>query len=290
MYSLTQAATYPLPSSNSNSNQQQQQAYVLDIARTPVSRLAAISSDQALTLLDPATLRAVGTFGTEHGNLTALGVFGGGGSSGVGEVVCTAGENGSVAIWDLRAGRKVSQFQGTSAPILSMTCSAALQTITVGTELHDHAASIAVHDVRSPGNPNPLRAFADFHSDDVTTLSHHPSEPSLLLSGSTDGLVSVHDLRVADEDEVTLQTLNLGASVHHAAFLGGSQRATSSIPVAALSHDERFAVYDVAENRSSGDAVADFGDLRASVGCRYVCDVVPKADGTGAILGAGAQE
>ena len=84
----------------------------------------------------------------------------------------------------------------------------------------------------------------------------------------------------------------LGASVHHAAFLGGNgqQTATRSIPVAALSHDERFAVYDVAEDRSSGDAVADFGDLRAAVGCRYVCDVVPKADGTGAILGAGAQE
>lgn len=174
-----------------------------------------------------------------------------------------------------------------------MTCSAALQTITVGTELHDHAATIAVHDARSPGNPNPpARIFADFHSDDVTTLSHHPSDPSLLLSGSTDGLVSAHDLRVADEDEVTLQTLNLGASVHHAAFLGGNgqQTATRSIPVAALSHDERFAVYDVAEDRSSGDAVADFGDLRAAVGCRYVCDVVPKADGTGAILGAGAQE
>lgn len=113
MYSLTQAATYPLPNSNSN---QQQQAYVLSIARTPASRLAAISSDQALTLLDPATLRAVGAFATEHGNLTALGVFGGNGnggsSGGLGEVVCTAGENGSVAIWDLRAGRKVSQFQG----------------------------------------------------------------------------------------------------------------------------------------------------------------------------------
>lgn len=136
-------------------------------------------------------------------------------------------------------------------------------------------------DVRS--SPSPKAAYHDLHSDDVTTLSYHPSRPSVLLSGSTDGLVSVHDTSVPDEDDLTLQTLNLGASVHRAAFVSDSL-------VAALSHDERFAIYDVSDATASGDALCDFGDLRPGLACRYVADVIPKMDGTGAVLGAGAQE
>lgn len=121
------------------------------------------------------------------------------------------------------------------------------------------------------------------HSDDITTLTYHPSSPSVLLSGSTDGLVNVYDTSIADEDDITVQTLNLNASIHRAGFLDRSL-------VYALSHDERFAVYDVSEAHASGDAVKDFGDLRTQVECQYVADVVPKSDGTGAIIGAGAQE
>lgn len=136
-------------------------------------------------------------------------------------------------------------------------------------------------DIRS--SPTPRAAYRDLHSDDVTTLTYHPSNPHILLSGSTDGLVSVHDTSVADEDEMTVQTLNLGASVHRAGFLADAL-------VCALSHDERFALYDVSEGHGSGDALCDFGDLREGLGCQYVVDVVPKVDGSGAIVGAGSQE
>lgn len=105
----------------------------------------------------------------------------------------------------------------------------------------------------------------------------------MLLSGSTDGLVSVHDTSIADEDELTVQTLNLNASIHRAGFLGPSL-------VYALSHDERFAIYDISEAQGSGDAIRDFGDLRRDNECQYVADIVPKNDGSGAIVGAGAQE
>lgn len=125
--------------------------------------------------------------------------------------------------------------------------------------------------------------YSDLHSDDITTLTYHPSNPSILLSGSTDGLVNISDTSIADEDEVVSRTLNLNASVHRAGFLGPTQ-------VYALSHDERFAVYDVQEVEGKADAVRDFGDMRAAIGCRYVADVVAKVDGSGAIVGAGAQE
>jgi len=251
--------------------------WVLDLARTSSGALVSISSDQALSVFDPsAPLRngPLRSFATSHGNLTTLRVFGE-------SVVCTAGENGTVEVWDLRTAARVSQFTASQAPILSMTCNPQTKTIAAGTELQNHQASILLWDIRS--SPSPKAAYHDLHSDDITTLTYHPTNPHILLSGSTDGLASIHDTSVADEDEMTVQTLNLGASVHRAGFLADAL-------VCALSHDERFALYDVSEEHGSGDALCDFGDLREGLGCQYVADVVPKIDGSGAIVGAGSQD
>ncbi|QGI78191.1 hypothetical protein CEK25_004920 [Fusarium fujikuroi] len=223
--------------------------YVLDIHRTSVG-LTSISSDQFLSVLDPTRLSAgpLHRLPTQHGNLTTLRVFDSNTS-----IVCTAGENGTVGVWDLRQGANVVQFQ----------------------------ASIHLWDVRS--TPSSKAHYQEVHSDDVTDLSFNPSNSALLLSGSTDGLVNVYDTRVADEDDLTVQTCNVDASIHRAAWLSATE-------VAALSHDERCALYDVSEERANGDAVQDFGDMRSVLGCQYVADITPKMDGSGAVLGAGAQD
>ncbi|KKO98580.1 hypothetical protein THAR02_09318 [Trichoderma harzianum] len=251
--------------------------YVLEAHRT-ASGLATVASDQTLSLFNPARLGTgpVARLRTEHGNVTTLRVFDAGTS-----VVCTAGENGSVGVWDLRQGARVAQFTAGQASILSMACSASTQTIAVGTELENHAATIHLWDVRS--NPSPKATYSEVHSDDVTSLAFHPSQPTMLVSGSTDGLVSVHDTTILDEDELTVQTLNHNASIHDAAFLNNTE-------LFALSHDESFALYDVADERETGDAAQDFGDLRKVLGCQYVANVTTKVDGSGAILGAGSQD
>jgi WD repeat-containing protein 89 len=136
-------------------------------------------------------------------------------------------------------------------------------------------------DVRS--TPTSTAHYQEVHSDDITTLTFNPSTPAFLLSGSTDGLVNVLDTRIADEDDVTLQTFNHNSSIHHAAWLTATE-------VLALSHDEQFALYDFAEERTNGDATLSFGDLRSVLGCQYVADVTPKMDGSGAIVGSGSQE
>ncbi|KAH7156562.1 WD40-repeat-containing domain protein [Dactylonectria macrodidyma] len=252
--------------------------YVLDVHRTAAG-LAAIASDQCLSLLDPSRLAdgPVRRLPTDHGNLTALRVF-----DGDAALVCTAGEGGTVAVWDLRQQSGcVARFQASESPILSMACSADTKTIAVGTELQNHTASILLWDVRS--TPSAKAHYQEVHSDDVTDLAFNPSNPALLLSGSTDGLVSVHDTRITDEDDLTVQTCNHDASIHRAAWLAPTE-------IAALSHDERCALYDVAEERANGDATHDFGDLRPVLGCQYVADVTPKVDGSGAIIGAGSQD
>lgn len=126
--------------------------------------------------------------------------------------------------------------------------------------------------------------YNDVHSDDVTELNFHPTNAHILLSGSTDGLVNVCDTRITDEDEVVIQAFNHGASIHHAGFLNDTE-------VYALSHDEKLALYDLAEAREAGSATRDFGDVRKAINCQYVANVLPKSGGqAGAIIGAGSQE
>ncbi len=80
--------------------------------------------------------------------------------------------------------------------------------------------------------------------------------------------------------------------MHRAGFLGGSGGAGSE--VYAASHDEKFALYDLADSGEDGEGggapLLDLGDVRAALGCRYLADVVPKQGGMGAVVGVGAQE
>lgn len=107
------------------------EVYVLELvplqSASAPARLAAISTDQTLTVLDALNIRRgpLTTLATKHGNVTALKPMdwrqcGGGGGAGVvvdgtgtdggssegaaaaADLLATAGENGSVSVWDLR--------------------------------------------------------------------------------------------------------------------------------------------------------------------------------------------
>lgn len=81
------------------------EVYVTDLV--PLTQgPATISSDQKLCLFDPLGLRPgpTNTLQTSHGNLTCAKAYDLGGS-----VVATAGENGSVSMWDLRQDGKQAE-------------------------------------------------------------------------------------------------------------------------------------------------------------------------------------
>jgi WD40 repeat protein len=102
MYTLTNIDQYHFPSSPDS------ETYVLEAHRT-ASGLATVSSDQALSLFDPARIGSgpQASLRTDHGNVTTMRAF-----DPMTGVVCTAGEDGSVGVWDLRAGARVARFQG----------------------------------------------------------------------------------------------------------------------------------------------------------------------------------
>ncbi|KAI1819767.1 WD40-repeat-containing domain protein [Xylaria intraflava] len=273
MYPLTGIDEYRIPT--------REEVYVLDIIPF-VSGPATISSDQKLSLFNPLSLKTGPTVNlvTKHGNITCARVF-----DAANSVACTAGENGTLSIWDLRQDvrqAEVARFTTEGrVPVVSVACSNTGFSVAAGTELQHHQASIVIWDVRSTSAPK--LQYNEVHSDDITELNFHPSDHNILLSGSTDGLVNICDTRITDEDEVVIQTFNHDSSIHHAAFLNDTE-------VYAISHDERLALYNMAEGYGNGAATTDFGDMRAVLGCQYIANISAKANGAGAVIGAGAHE
>ncbi|KAK4673119.1 hypothetical protein QC763_109000 [Podospora pseudopauciseta] len=275
MYQLTAVDGYKYPKPDT---------YVPEIL--PIAAgLAAIASDQTLSLFDPTRLNAgpLKQITTDHGNLTCAKVY-----DPAESIVCTAGENGTVSIWDFRTNpiKPAMQIRGNTdpIPILSLACSNPTHTLAAGTELANHQASILLWDLRSSPS-SPKITYTEIHSDDITELTFHPTTPNLLLSGSTDGLLSISDTLITDEDDLVITTFNHG-SVHHAGFLN------QSFEIYAASHDEKFAIYDMSDGTiEKGAAVLDMGDIREAVGCQYLANVVPKLGGNnGAVVGVGAQD
>ena len=127
--------------------------------------------------------------------------------------------------------------------------------------------------------PIRMRAFAE----SFPKLQFHPTRPQILLSGSTDGLVNIYNTTIADEEEALHQTINHGASIHHSNFL-------SDIDIFALSHDEKFSMYELVTNPEEGveePPPVRFGDMREKLGGEYVANVVKRPDG-GAVVGVGS--
>ena len=223
-----------------------------------ICSISSISSDDSLRCCDPETLEVVTSFSQAHRGVTCLRHR----DSAPNDVV-TAGRDGVVRLWDVRMKEKSAEFASFDhAPIVSLASSNAVDAplVAVGTELTESSAAVAVWDIRY--STAPIRHYSESHSDDVTELVFHPSLPSQLVSGSTDGLINMYDTFKTDEDDAIVQTINHG-SINHITFL-------SNGVLAAVSHDEIFGAYDVSNDASEGKVI---GDVRARLDCQYVIDV-----------------
>lgn len=121
----------------------------------------------------------------------------------------------------------------TPSPLLSLAFSSASSLaaplLALGHELHSIDAPVYVYDLRNLSAP--LFTYDQSHSDDVTSLQFRSAEArpeqsgqegeQLLLSASTDGLLTVYDLQKGgDEDDAVLSASNTGASIARAGWGG----------------------------------------------------------------------
>ncbi|OAL72007.1 WD domain-containing protein [Trichophyton violaceum] len=248
------------------------ESYIYQLCAAGPASLAAISSDNSLRRFDRSSLALLpdGLAKETHAaGVSSLCAAGDG-------LLATCGKDGTVKLWDARRAGAVAVFQADKGmPLLSLACNASSHSIVAGTELVKPDAFVLFWDARSPGKT--CRQYVESHNDDVTEIQFHPSRPSILLSGSTDGLVNIYDTTVPEEEDALVQVVK-HSSIHHAGFMQDKA-------VYALSHDEMFSIHPVTsadEDDSHADEVkaAEFGDLRPVLKAEYVVQVLVDAAGS----------
>lgn len=236
--------------------------------------IVAITSDDALSILDPETLALApnGQIKNISTSITCVKPYAAIGQQA--NVVLTAGRDGQVNGWDLRSCQKVLTMStpgGSQDPLSALDANFETNGVVAGTELEGNGpgnVSIFLWDVRSPKLPN--ITYSESHTDTVTDLRFlpYPSFASnVLLSGSTDGLVNVFDTRLADEDDAVLQVINHYSAVHHTGLIGND--------IYALGTDEKLGFYVQQNQDLEAQDPNPFmlGDVRDQVACDYALKI-----------------
>lgn len=239
--------------------------YLYALAQTSKC-LATIGSDDSLRLFDPALKPLHCAKQAGGAGLACLKAFSD-------DILATAGRDGTVRLFDLRAKQVLHMTEPSGRPISALACHQ--HVIAAGSESTKEGlgdVSVLLYDARNASTP--LRNYAESHTDSITQLAFCPSQPNVLLSGSTDGLVSLFDVHQADEEDALQQVLNPRSAVHCAGFLTPDQAYV-------LTTDEQLLIYPLAEPVEGGEALApvDFGDVRETLGCMYVIDLLRQSDG-----------
>ncbi|KAF2754652.1 WD40 repeat-like protein [Pseudovirgaria hyperparasitica] len=233
-------------------------------------RLAIISSDDSLRLIDATTLQLLlpdGLFTLVNRSVTCLKR-----ASADGNVLSTCGRDGEINCWDLRSHKNVSQIKAPRGlPLSALEWNPLSSTIAAGVELDCNPpgeAPVFIWDMRNVARPK--LELLESHNDTITDLHFSSTHPSLLLSCATDGLVNVFETEQPNEEDALHQIINHKSAVHHAGFL----RQSNSIY--ALSTDEVLSTYSL----QGPDEIAvdpdptHHGDLRERLGCEYIVNIV----------------
>nr|OQO31334.1 hypothetical protein B0A51_02108 [Rachicladosporium sp. CCFEE 5018] len=230
---------------------------------------ATIGSDDSLRFFDLPTVEITNEVKGAHSGLACL-------TAGADATTfVSAGRDGRVRVWDPRTAIKspnLELIEPKSAGISAVACAGNF--IAAGTESTKEGlgdVSVLIYDMRSPAQP--IRSYAESHTDTITQLAWHPTQSNLLLSGSTDGLVSIFDANIPEEEDALMQVLNPRSAVHCAGFLTDDQ-------VYTLSTDEQFSVYGLDKTGTTEEEplpAHQFGDLREKLDCMYVINVAQQS-------------
>lgn len=227
---------------------------------------ATIGSDDSLRFFNVPDLKVVQSIAPAHQGIACLV------SGSDDRTFLTAGRDARIRVWDPRNTASTTKLELTEpkgAGFSAIACAGNF--VAAGTESTKEGlgdVSVLVYDLRNPKSP--IRSYVESHTDTITALAWHPKQRNLLLSGSTDGLVSIFDAEVAEEEDALMQVLNPRSAVHCAGFLPDDQ-------VYSLSTDEQFSIYGLDKSGTAEEEalpMKEFGDVREQLSCSYVVDIV----------------
>ncbi|CAO1331111.1 unnamed protein product [Diamesa tonsa] len=121
---------------------------------------------------------------------------------------------GEIFMYDLRTFAKVHTFEDDSELVLKpFTCfdiNANNRLICAGSEEMNHNVYMLFFDIRERKFSG---GFFESHTEEVTDVKFHPTNPDLLATGSTDGLINIFDTKQESEDDALKYCLNTESSV-----------------------------------------------------------------------------
>ncbi|KAM3917978.1 WD repeat-containing protein 89 [Leptodactylus fuscus] len=223
--------------------------YILDIdvsksAEEQNSQTVAIlCSDKTIRLYNKETMTCLQEYNARPGVLSGVRF-----SHTNSNLVFSACSDGTVKLWDARVSGAGAAQEFTGYPsnvFISFDISCNDLVVCAGTEKVDEDAFLVFWDGRYTPNTEsrePLGSYSESHNDDITQVRFHPTNPSLVATGSTDGLVNVFDINENNEDDALTSTCNSDSSVNLIGWAGRDYK-----QVYCLTHDEGFLWWDLAQ-------------------------------------------
>ncbi|PNH12718.1 WD repeat domain-containing protein [Tetrabaena socialis] len=182
--------------------------YVFRVAPNQATGLVAASvSNHTIKLYQPSgpQLSLVGELRGHTGTITDLAFCG----TSQPALVMSSSADGSVAAWDVRSGQQTERYQVRGQDVFSF--SSLEHVLAAGT-----TGEVVFWDRRGGKQ---LAKLDDTHAEDVTQVRFHSS--GQVLSGSTDGLIAVHDVSKSfNDDDVFQAAININNSVEEFGLYG----------------------------------------------------------------------
>ncbi|KAL8168815.1 UNVERIFIED_CONTAM: hypothetical protein K2H54_018236 [Gekko kuhli] len=218
----------------------------IDVSRGEGSHLVAAShSNKSIGVYDRETLNLLWEYSSHSGLLRGVRF-----AHEHADMLFSACSDGTVKCWDTRlassgAARLFCGYPSSIFISFDVNCNDLI--VCAGTEKVNEDAFMVFWDARGgtnsiPSGESPLGGYSESHSDDITKICFHPSQPNLVITGSTDGLVNIFDINQDNEDDALISTCNSGSSV---GFVGWSGRDLQE--VYCLTHDEGLSWWDLAQ-------------------------------------------
>ncbi|KAG8449357.1 hypothetical protein GDO86_016126 [Hymenochirus boettgeri] len=219
--------------------------YVIDIdVSRPDEKIAILCSNKSIQIYDKCSMGLIREY-NDHPGLLSKVKFCHVNS----HILYSSCSDGTVKSWDTRvSGTNATQvFRGYNSNVfISLDISSNDFVVCAGTEKVEEDSFLVFWDARYTPEKNttkdPLGVYAESHNDDITQVRFHPKNPSIVASGSTDGLVNVFDISKDNEDDALNATCNSDSSVSYVGWAGQNYD-----QVFCLTHDEGFCWWDLAQ-------------------------------------------
>ncbi|XP_055624240.1 WD repeat-containing protein 89 [Toxorhynchites rutilus septentrionalis] len=186
-------------------------------------------------------------------------------------MICT--EKGEVIFYDLRSNKTIYTFEDSSEGIQKTLTAFDInqndRVLCASTDVQKNGDSFLLFfDIRERKY---LGSYWECHSEDITNVRFHPTNPDLLASGSVDGLINVFDISHPNEDDAMKYCFNVEDSIER---LNWHKNSNNKDSVSCITTTNNFHLYDVEDQELEVEfdriKITEFIKRKSSIDCNVV--------------------